>query len=198
MSAPLAIALLAAGSARRFGGGKLDADLAGKRLGRHALDAVLALGRGTPLIVVGPKAAAFAQEAETEGLANPIVNSQALEGLGTSVALAARHAAEAGAEKLLLLAADMPLVSAATLGALIDACTDTPACVRHSDGHPGIPACFPAASFAALAALGGDKGAGALLRSGDVAVLDIDPRELRDVDTVAELEKLVGEMGDGS
>ena len=198
MSGPLAIALLAAGSARRFGGGKLDAELAGKRLGHHALDAVLALNRGKHLVVVSPDSPAFAREAEAEGLAHLLVNPDAAEGLGTSVALAARHAAEAGAEKLLLLAADMPLVSAATLGALVDACTDTPACVRHSDGHPGIPACFPAASFAALAALGGDKGAGALLRSGDVAVLDIDPRELRDVDTVAELEKLVGEMSGGS
>lgn len=198
MSGLLAIALLAAGSARRFGGGKLDADLAGKRLGRHALDAVLTLGCGKPLIVVGPEAAAFATEAQTEGLASPVVNSQALEGLGTSVAHAARHAGEAGAKKLLLLAADMPLVSAATLRALIEACANAPACVRHADGHPGIPACFPATSFAALAALGGDKGAGALLRSSEVKVLDIDPRELRDVDTLAELKKLAGEMGDGS
>ncbi|HZF46424.1 MAG TPA: NTP transferase domain-containing protein, partial [Sphingomonadaceae bacterium] len=157
MSAPLAIALLAAGSARRFGGGKLDADLAGRKLGRHALDAALAMGRGKPLIVVSPDVPAFAREAEAEGLAHLLVNPDAAAGLGTSVALAASHAAEDGAEKLLLLAADMPLVGAATLGALIDACTHTSACVRHSDAHPGIPACFPAISFPALAALGGDK-----------------------------------------
>ncbi|MCB5423862.1 NTP transferase domain-containing protein [Altererythrobacter sp. CC-YST694] len=198
MSGQVAIALLAAGSARRFGGGKLDAMLAGRRLGSHALNAVLALNRGEPLIVVSPDAPAFAREAEAERLAQLLANPNATEGLGTSVALAARHAAEAGAEKLLLLAADMPLVSIATLGALVNACTDTPACVRHSDGHPGIPACFPAISFAALAALGGDRGAGALLRASGVRVLEIDPRELRDVDTVAELEALVGEMGGGS
>ncbi|WP_054530492.1 NTP transferase domain-containing protein [Erythrobacter sp. SG61-1L] len=193
MSGHVAIALLAAGSARRFGGGKLDAMLGGKRLGRYALDAALALGRGTPLIVVGPEAAAFALEARAEGLATPIVNPLAQEGLGTSVALAARHAADAGADRLLLLAADMPLVSPATLAALIEACGNAPACVRHADGHPGIPACFPSASFAALAALGGDKGAGALLRTAEVAVLEVSLRELRDVDTVAELEQLAME-----
>lgn len=193
MSGQLAIALLAAGSARRFGGGKLDAMLAGKRLGRHALDAALSLRRGMPLVVVSEDAPAFSREAAAEGLAAPIVNPLAQEGLGTSVALAARHAKEAGAERLLLLAADMPLVTAATLRALVEACRTAPACVRHPDGHPGIPACFPATSFPALAALGGDKGAGALLRSGDVAVLDIDPHELRDVDTVAELEALAAD-----
>ena len=35
----LAIALLAAGGATRFGGGKLDAQCAGKPLGQWALDA---------------------------------------------------------------------------------------------------------------------------------------------------------------
>jgi len=51
MSGGLAIAILAAGGATRFGGGKLDAELLGKPLGRHALDAALALG--IPKIVVG-------------------------------------------------------------------------------------------------------------------------------------------------
>lgn len=194
MNTQLAIALLAAGSARRFGGGKLDAQLAGKRLGRHALDAALGLDMGAPLLVVSETAPALAREAEAEGLATLLVNPHAQEGLGTSVALAARHAGEVGAGKLLLLAADMPLVSAATLAALVGACTEAPSCVRHADGHPGIPACFPAASFPALAALQGDRGAGALLRSGDVAVLEADLRELRDVDLAAELEALAAEM----
>lgn len=197
MNTQLAIALLAAGSARRFGGGKLDAQLAGTRLGHHALEAVLALDLGVPVVVVSEDAPAFAREAKAEGLATLLVNPHAQEGLGTSVALAARHAGEVGAGKLLLLAADMPLVSAATLAALVEACAEAPSCVRHADGHPGIPACFPAASFPALAALQGDRGAGALLRSGNVAVLEVDKRELRDVDIAAELEALAAELGGG-
>src|SRR3990167_9285242 len=112
MSGPLAIALLAAGEARRFGGGKLDADLRGKRLGRHSLDAALALDQGPVLVVIGDPAPAFAREA---GDVELLVNRNAAEGLDTSVALAARHAAGQGAQALLLLAADMPRASQATL-----------------------------------------------------------------------------------
>ena len=83
MSGPLAIALLAAGKAERFGGGKLDADLNGKRLGQHALDAALALEQGPVLVVVGEPVPAFPHESRQADLTQ---NSKASEGLGTSVA----------------------------------------------------------------------------------------------------------------
>ena len=43
MSGGLAVAILAAGSARRFGGGKLDADCAGQPLGAWVLAAARTL-----------------------------------------------------------------------------------------------------------------------------------------------------------
>jgi len=190
MSGPLAIALLAAGKASRFGGGKLDAELRGKRLGRHALDAALELGQGPVLVVIGDPVPAFAADASelVERLANP----RAAEGLGTSVALAARHASERGAIALLLLAADMPLVSAATLRRLVDACAPGIAsAVRHADGHPGIPACFPREWFKALQGLSGDQGAGKLLRGpGKVRTIVTPIEELADVDTSQDLAQL--------
>jgi molybdenum cofactor cytidylyltransferase len=187
MSGPLSIALLAAGEARRFGGGKLDAELRGKPLGRHALDAALALDQGPVLVVVGDPVPAFVDGAQVELIANP----HAAEGLGISVALAARHAEVSGALALLLLAADMPLVSSATLRRLVDTCApDTPSAVRHVDGHPGIPACFPRTWFEALKALTGDQGAGKLLRGADARVLMIPESELVDVDTPQDLTQL--------
>lgn len=189
MSGPLAIALLAAGRASRFGGGKLDADLRGKPLGRHALDAALALDQGPVLVVVGNPAPAFAAEAkQVELLANP----RATDGLGTSVALTARQAAESGAMALLLLAADMPLVSETTLRRLVDACAPgVPSAVRHADGHPGIPACFPREWFEALQGLDGDRGAGALLRGSDrVRTISAPAAELADVDRPGDLAAL--------
>lgn len=190
MSGPLAIALLAAGKASRFGGGKLDAALHGKRLGRHALDAALALDQGPVPVVVGEPAPAFVTEAGE--LAEPLANPNAAEGLGTSVALAARHAEQQGSMALLLLAADMPRVSEATLRRLVDACAPgIPSAVQHPDGHPGIPACFPRDWFAALQGLGGDRGAGALLRDAPKArVIAVPAGELADVDTRQDLEKL--------
>lgn len=189
MSGPLAIALLAAGKAERFGGGKLDAELNDRRLGRHALDAALALEQGPALIVVGDAVPAFARECSRADL---IHNPQAAEGLGTSVALAARHADERGAMALLLLAADMPRVSEATLRRLVDACAPgVPSAVRHPDGHPGIPACFPRDWFAALQSLTGDSGAGALLRgSAAVRTIAVPAAELADVDRPRDLVAL--------
>jgi CTP:molybdopterin cytidylyltransferase MocA len=189
MSGPLAIALLAAGKASRFGGGKLDAELRGKRLGRHALDAALALDQGPVLVVVGDPVPAFAAEA---GQVELVANARASEGLGTSVALAARHADRSGAMALLLLAADMPLVNGHTLRRLVDACAPGIAsAVRHADGHPGVPACFPREWFAELQALVGDRGAGALLRGSDkVRIIAVPAEELADVDTQQDLAQL--------
>lgn len=188
MSGGLAIAILAAGSARRFGGGKLDAELNGKPLGLYSVEAVQALGR--PKIVVGRPIPDFASEALALGQATLLKNKRAEEGLGTSVALAAMQAAAAGADALLLLAADMPLVRPETLAALVAAAGDQPSAVLHPDGHPGIPACFPLSWYPQLARLEGDKGAGSLLRDAAVVLVETVPGELRDVDTVAELKLL--------
>ena len=53
--APL-VAVLAAGSATRFGGGKLDAVLAGRRLGAWALATIERAGLPPGVIVVPPDA----------------------------------------------------------------------------------------------------------------------------------------------
>jgi molybdenum cofactor cytidylyltransferase len=189
MSGGLAIAILAAGSASRFGGGKLDAELNGKPLGLYSVEAVRALGR--PKIVVGKPIPDFASEALALGLATLLKNKRAEEGLGTSVALAAMQAAAAGADALLLLAADMPLVRAETFSALVAALGDEPSAALHPDGHPGIPACFPLSWYPKLARLEGDKGAGSLLRGAEVTLVETAPDELRDVDTAGDL-KLLG------
>jgi molybdenum cofactor cytidylyltransferase len=187
MSGELAIAVLAAGAGERFGGGKLDAEVAGKRLGSYALEAVLPLGM--PKIVVGHPPPEFANEAMACGQAQLLKNRRAEEGLGTSVALAAMQASAAGAGALLLLAADMPQVTTATLGKLVDATAPgRPAAIAYPDGSAGIPACFPADWFPALAGLSGDKGAGVLLREAqDITLIEAHPEELADVDTAEDL-----------
>ena len=95
----LAVALLAAGGATRFGGGKLDADCAGKPLGRWALDAALAVPHERLAVVVGDPASEFARGCEL------LVNARAAEGLATSAGLAARWAE--GSDALLIMLADM-------------------------------------------------------------------------------------------
>jgi CTP:molybdopterin cytidylyltransferase MocA len=178
----LAIALLAAGGATRFGGGKLDADCAGKPLGRWALDAALLVPYDRLAVVVGDPAPEFARGCEL------LVNERAAEGLGTSAALAARWAR--GSDALLMMLADMPLVSVATLRKL--AAATGSAAVAYPGGKPGAPACFPAALFPALEALTGDSGAAQVLRGlANVTLIETSAEERRDVDQPEDLTDVV-------
>ena len=174
----LAVALLAAGGATRYGGGKLDALLAGRPLGQWALDAAHTVAYDRLAVVVGDRAPEFARGCEL------LVNERAAEGLGTSAALAARWAQ--GSDALVILLADMPLVSAETLASLVAA--GGPAAVVYPGGKPGAPACFPAVLFAALEALTGDSGAAGILHGrADVTLIEVSPEELRDVDRPEDL-----------
>ena len=174
----LAIALLAAGGATRFGGGKLEADCAGKPLGRWALDAALAAPHERLAVVVGDQAPKFAGGSEL------LFNDRAVEGLGTSVAVAARWASGSGA--LLIVLADMPLVSVETLRKL--GAGEGPTAVAYPGNRPGAPACFPAALFPALERLAGDSGAAQMLRGlPGVTLVEAPPGELRDVDRTEDL-----------
>jgi CTP:molybdopterin cytidylyltransferase MocA len=113
-----------------------------------------------------------------------LVNERAAEGLGTSAALAARWAA--GSDALLILLADMPLVSAATLRKLVAACG--PAAVAYPGHKLGAPACFPAVLFPALERLTGDSGAAQVLRGlAEVMLIGTPAEELRDVDRPEDL-----------
>jgi CTP:molybdopterin cytidylyltransferase MocA len=171
------VAVLAAGRGERFGGGKLDAPCAGKPLGCWVLDAAEAAGLGPGTIVVGPAGAGYA--AGWTVLVNPAPEA----GLGSSLALAARAALEDGAETLLVLLADMPLVEPAFLRQL--AATAPPAATRQPDGRAGVPALLDRALLEKAAMLTGDRGAGLLLSG--AALLEPPPGTLRDVDTREDL-----------
>jgi molybdenum cofactor cytidylyltransferase len=179
------VAVLAAGLARRFGGGKLDADLCGKPLGQWALDAVAAAGLEPGVIVVGPETPAFAKTAQRWRL---LVNEAPAAGLGTSVALAVRHA-EAQARDLLLLLADMPLLDPAHLQNLVRSPAN--AATAHPDGRLGVPALICRKDLGQFRDLGGERGAGPLLAGLD-ALESLDPplAMLADVDSPEDLARV--------
>lgn len=180
-SAPL-VAILAAGGAKRFGGGKLDADCAGKAVGQWALDAVAAAGFAPGVIVVGAVAPQFALTSGWRLLVNP----DASQGLGTSLSLAARHAMEAG-RPLLVLLGDMPLVSPAHLAKLTE--SGALSATAYPGGRLGVPAFFPPAQLEKLARTSGDTGAGPLLAGrGDAAAIGPPEHMLLDVDTPQDLD----------
>ena len=172
-----AVAVLAAGLGTRFGGNKLEAICAGKLLGQWVIDAVEAARLGPGTIVTGPEGASFA-----EGW-TALVNPHPEQGLGASLALAAQAALSDEAQSLLVLLADMPLVSSGYLREL--AAAPAPVATRQSDGRGGVPALLDRALIGIAARLTGDRGAGPLLAG--VAQLEAPPGILRDVDTEEDL-----------
>lgn len=182
MADPPLVAVLAAGSATRFGGGKLDADCAGKGLGQWVLDAVAAAGLPAGVIVTAGHPPAFAARSGWGVLANLLAH----EGLGTSVAMAAAEARRRGAASMLLLLADMPLVSPAFLRELAGCAP--PAAARYPSGRAGVPALFGADLLPLLAGLTGDSGAASVLAGrADATLIDAPPGMLADVDTADDL-----------
>jgi len=178
------IALLAAGSATRFGGGKLDAPLHGRSVGYWALERARAQS-GPWVVICGINPPLFAAGSPL------LTNSEAEAGMGTSIRLAARAAREAGAARLLVMLADMPFVTDATLQALVAACGTSAAACIYPDDAAGPPACFDAALYPLLEALPPEKGAQGLLRqiSGLTRITPA-PLELADIDTREDLARL--------
>jgi CTP:molybdopterin cytidylyltransferase MocA len=186
-AAPL-VAVLAAGKGARFGGGKLDAECAGKPLGQWGIDAVAAAGLVPGIIITGATPPAFAAQSQKQGW-GLCVNPEASKGQGTSLALAAQIAQARGADLLVLLA-DMPLIVPSHLVALVRA--GGAAATLYSHGSPkgelGVPALLPHAMLAPFTQLAGERGGAAALREiAGLRAIDAPSDMLRDVDTPGDL-----------
>jgi molybdenum cofactor cytidylyltransferase len=181
MSDTMLVAILAAGRSRRFGSDKLATDIGGMTLGERAVR--LAHATGHPIIWIG--SGKSWEPSDCEVVQNPIAD----QGMGTSVALAAKIAIERNADAILILLADMPMVSAALLQQMLT--QDAPVCCRYPDGNPGPPALLRAAHFAALAQLNGDAGARQILQALPGMIFIAPPEnELVDIDQPADIAAL--------
>lgn len=180
----IAIAVLAAGRARRFGAPKLDAPCAGKALGDWVLDAAEQAGFAQRLIIVPPEQPCFLTSRRGW---RTIENRQPDEGLASSI----RHAVEAAtdANRLVIVLADMPLVDAAHLRALATA--RGVVFTAYPEGGSGVPAAFPSTAFAALARLSGQEGAAtAFAKTVTSQHISIGATMLTDVDTPEDLARV--------
>ena len=180
----IAFALLAAGSAERFGGGKLLADLGGRPLWRWAASSAERAGFTTRILIV-PEADIFSETAATEGWSVHI-NTISQEGLASSLGLACE--VTKSSQRLVIALADMPFVEPAHLRSL--ALDNGPLFTRYPTGRNGVPAAFPRDRFAALATLRGDHGAGTLAWANDAPGLaPPSPEQLLDIDTAHDLDR---------
>lgn len=179
--------LLAAGSASRFGSDKLSHSLPhgvaiAVQAARH-----LRVEMPRVVAVVRPGSPALAKQLLDEGC-EVVVCDNAAEGMGASLACAARAAGPAGG--YLVALGDMPFVRPSSIAAVRDAlAAGAPLAApfwRARRGHPvGIAGRF----HADLLALRGDEGAKALLGAGHrlVKIAVGDPGVIRDIDTPADL-----------
>jgi molybdenum cofactor cytidylyltransferase len=189
----IAAIVLAAGHGSRMGAptSKLLAELAGKPLVRHAVEAACASPARPVVVVTGHDAErvrAALLDLDVTFVHNPDHATGMASSLRAGVAAVAAVPAAAGA---LICLGDMPRVTSAHLARLIDAFDDdgsiiVPTC----DRKRGNPVLLGRRHFAAIETLEGDVGARALIERNAAAVhwLAIDdPAILLDIDTPADL-----------
>ena len=178
------VVLLAAGQGRRFGGGKLLADFHGRPLWEWAAETAEAIDFSERIVVIGP-------DSPLEGRLGwmRVENQFAEHGMGTSIA--AGVGALTDCDRVIIMLADMPLVSCTHLDRLT--ATQGVAFTRYPDGSAGCPAIFPRSAFKKLEGLTGEQGARRLDLGEAILVSPPDWRELADVDTVCDLETLTTE-----
>lgn len=127
-----------------------------------------------------------------EGRVFLVCNDQFKDGIGSSIAAAARtclHRFDA----MLLTFCDQPLVTAAHLQALIDAWSEAPDEIITSAfaDTQGPPALFARDAIVRLQGLRGDEGARALLRDPAFTLRSVHFEDAaHDIDTPADLENL--------
>ncbi|NNM72402.1 nucleotidyltransferase family protein [Enterovirga aerilata] len=184
----VAAIVLAAGRGTRFGESpKLLAELDGKPLVRHAVEAALLAGFPT-LVVVGHR------ESEIRAVLADlpvtfVPNAAYAEGLSTSLK-AGFAALPPDAAAALVLLGDMPKVTPLLLRELAETWERSgrpSAAVPVAAGRRGNPVLLSAALAGEIAGLTGDRGAGPLLRrlpdvvelpaESDATTLDVDTRE---------------------
>ena len=178
------VVLLAAGQAKRFGGGKLSTDFRGRPLWEWAAEAAEAIEFSERLLVTGPNSPIRARST-WRLVENPVAE----QGMGTSIAAGVRALIDC--DRVIIMLADMPLISGTHLDRLIAA--QGAAFTRYPDGIAGCPATFPRSDFKQLEGLAGEQGARSLEFGEAELVTPPHWRELADVDTVRDLEKLITE-----
>lgn len=181
--------LLAAGSAMRFGGNKLLAELGDGRCIAEVSCAKLRPAVDRLIAVVRPDAIELSARLAAAG-AEICVFADAKNGMGASIAhgvMQARHAAA-----WLIALADMPLVAGDDVLSVAEALrAGAGIALPVASGKRGHPVGLSRQFFAELAALSGDTGAREILARFTTEIVEVpvgDVRSLHDVDTEFDLK----------
>lgn len=180
--ADIAVVVLAAGQAKRFGSDKLAEPLDGLPLGLHIAGTLAPMGFGWRFAVC-QTGAALAQHFSAMDFAI-IENVAPQDGQAHSLHLAVHAAERTNAKALLVMLADMPFVTRLHIAAVAGGDGLTASSYGNA---PMPPALFPRGLWPLLLATNGDAGARALLR--DAHLVTGTPDELRDIDVADDLPR---------
>ncbi len=189
----IAAVILAAGRASRMGSPKLLADVQGKPLVRHAVEAALASSARPVIVVTGAGAAAVEQA--LRGLEIEIVeNRDYSKGLSESLKCGLK-AVPPDCDGAVVLLADMPDIGACLiekLAAAFNPAEGRAICVATRHGRRGNPVLWARRFFPEIMTLEGDVGAKSLMGLYGEYVCDVEADHdgpLTDIDTPADLAR---------
>ena len=180
--------ILAAGEGRRFGGPKQLAELHGRPLLEHAVDAMLAVPAVDPVIVVLGAAALEIRARVDLGEARAVDCAGWAEGQAASLRAGVRALGDVDAAVVTL--GDQPFITPQVIAAMLDHAEGRHAAVRATyDGAPGHPVLLGRGLLGRVDELRGDVGFRELLEGARVRRFECahlcDPI---DIDTPADLE----------
>lgn len=194
--------VLAAGLSRRMGRNKLLAELGGKPLLRHAVEAALA-SRLDPVIVVTGHDEAGVKKALSGLNVGFAHNPRFAEGLSTSLQTGIR-ALPGDCDGALVLLGDMPGITANLIDrtiAAFDPAQGRAICVAAKGGKRGHPVLWGRQFFGEIESLGGDAGAQSLMARHAAQIGEIesaDDAPFTDIDTPEALAAYSSRSLDGA
>ena len=193
MKNKLALIILAAGSASRFGSPKQLAMLNGKRLLQYALDTGTEVLPNASYVVLGANADTIIPAVDLSKV-NVVKNEQWNKGLSSSIHKAVSSIGQQYAA-LLFVAADQVLITSTHLKLLVDTWQQRPSYLVASTfaNEMGIPAIFPKGYYKDLLNIKGDQGAKGVLKTNRQQVIEVAIAEAAvDIDTPKDLVVLEG------
>jgi CTP:molybdopterin cytidylyltransferase MocA len=187
--------LLASGASRRFGADKLVAPLGGRPVVRWSAEALAHAVDACHVVV--RQDAERVREALSGLDVRFVPNPDAASGMASAIRAGIAAVGE-GAEAAVIALADQPFVASNVIEALVARWRTggvRAVATRYADGQ-GHPVLFGATLFPSLLALGGDRGARAVLDSlgDDLALVDVAGARPADVDTPEALRALEREL----
>lgn len=182
----------AAGSAERFGGAKLLADVGGQPLLERTVRSLREGGASRVIVVLAPGADEIRSSVPAlgESWVSVVTNRRPERGMISSIQAGLR---EAEASVLLVLPGDMPYVEPATVAGLLRKHEETGGIVSpRFDGKRGHPVVMPGALKEEILAVAEDATLHDVLRAHASERVDVDVYDrgvIRDVDEKSDLEE---------